>query len=79
MYIPDYTCSVCTMLPVCVFSGLPFRAAQPVAVLFPVEDHLSHSQCSLVVCNSLCRIEVLWSFPHPLCHVYDCCLCLAPV
>lgn len=32
-------------------------------VLFPGEDHVSHSQHSLVVSSSSCSVEASWSFP----------------
>lgn len=47
-------------------------------MLFPVENHLSCSQLSSVVCSSLCRDEVLWHFFCPLWHC-PLFICVIPV
>ena len=39
---------------------------EPIGLLFPGEDHVSHSQHSLDACSSLCRVEASWASLHPL-------------
>lgn len=55
---------------VCMLLALSYQncvdTAQTIGVLLSGEDHLSHSQLSLVACGSLCGVEALWAFPSPL-------------
>lgn len=66
IYIPIYintTCLVCVMLLICTFSWLTIWYRITNWCALPRGDYFSISECSLVVCRSLCREETLQRFP----------------
>ena len=74
------TCSVGTVLLVCIFSGLTIGhwIASWCAFLWrrpPLLSQLSSVACSFF----LCRVEALWAFPSSLWHVHWCHPCSAHV
>lgn len=62
----NLTCSVCIMLPLCMFQSWPFGTRQSSGILFSWDDHFSHSQFSLVSCSSLGRDQAAWLSPSSL-------------